>query len=115
VRASVWAAWRAKAKLALSERTYTCTTCGLVLNRDENAARNLAALAADVAQSRGETENAPRETGRDGIGRSGGAGVRPTPGGPSALKREPRKRGMPGRKATAAWHVLTHEQMPGNG
>lgn len=91
-----------KAKLALSERTYTCTTCGLLLNRDENAARNLAALAADVAQSCGETENAPRETGRDGIGRSGGADVRPTPGGPSALKREPRKRGTPSRKATAA-------------
>jgi putative transposase len=91
-----------KTKLALSERTYTCTTCGLLLNRDENAARNLAALAVDVAQSCGETENAPRETGRDGIGRSGGAGVRPASGGPSALKREPRKRGTPGRKATAA-------------
>jgi len=35
----------AKAKLALSERTYVCTACGLVLDRDENAARNLAALA----------------------------------------------------------------------
>ena len=29
-----------KAKLALSERTYACTTCGLVLDRDENAARD---------------------------------------------------------------------------
>lgn len=37
----------AKAKLALSERTYVCTACGLVLDRDENAARNLAALAAE--------------------------------------------------------------------
>ncbi|MEU6207947.1 zinc ribbon domain-containing protein [Micromonospora musae] len=34
-------------KLALSERTYTCTTCGLTLNRDLNAAYNLAALAAN--------------------------------------------------------------------
>ncbi|MFE2998087.1 RNA-guided endonuclease InsQ/TnpB family protein [Nocardia sp. NPDC059246] len=35
----------AKAKLALSERTYFCTACGLVLDRDVNAAKNLAALA----------------------------------------------------------------------
>jgi putative transposase len=35
-----------KAKLALSERTFVCTVCGLVLDRDHNAARNLAALAA---------------------------------------------------------------------
>jgi IS605 OrfB family transposase len=35
-----------KAKLPLSERTYRCEDpgCGLVLDRDENAARNLAAL-----------------------------------------------------------------------
>ncbi|MFG1880503.1 IS607 family element RNA-guided endonuclease TnpB [Micromonospora sp. NPDC049102] len=38
-----------KTKLALSERTYDCTTCGLTLDRDLNAARNLAALAADAA------------------------------------------------------------------
>ena len=37
-----------KTKLALSERTYTCDTCGLILDRDVNAALNLAALAADV-------------------------------------------------------------------
>jgi putative transposase len=35
-----------KTKLALSEREYTCAACGLVLDRDLNAARNLAALAA---------------------------------------------------------------------
>lgn len=40
----------AKAKLMLSERTYSCLACGLVLDRDLNAALNLAALAADTAQ-----------------------------------------------------------------
>jgi len=49
----------AKAKLPLSERTYRCEHCALVLDRDENAARNLAALAEDVvAASRAETVNA---------------------------------------------------------
>ncbi|MEW2331725.1 IS607 family element RNA-guided endonuclease TnpB [Micromonospora chersina] len=36
----------AKTKLTLSEREYACETCGLILDRDLNAARNLAALAA---------------------------------------------------------------------
>jgi putative transposase len=34
-----------KAKLLLSERTYVCTACGLVLDRDVNAAVNLLSLA----------------------------------------------------------------------
>ena len=37
-----------KTKLALSEREYQCGVCGTVLDRDRNAARNLAALAAQV-------------------------------------------------------------------
>ena len=40
-----------KAKLALSERTYTCAACGLVTDRDVNAARNLLNLAASGAES----------------------------------------------------------------
>ena len=33
-----------KAKLLLSEREYVCTNCGLILDRDLNAAINLARL-----------------------------------------------------------------------
>lgn len=36
-----------KAKLAVSEREYQCEACGLVIDRDRNAALNLAALAAE--------------------------------------------------------------------
>jgi putative transposase len=44
----------AKAKLALSRRTFACGACGLVLDRDVNAARNLAALAAGTGELRRE-------------------------------------------------------------
>lgn len=40
-----------KAKLGLSERTYRCDNCGLIMNRDVNAARNLMYLAAGGAES----------------------------------------------------------------
>ncbi len=38
-----------KTKLSLSVRVFTCEHCGLVLDRDINAALNLAALAAILA------------------------------------------------------------------
>jgi len=44
--------------LPLSERTYRCEHCGLVLDRDENAARNLQARATQVDGSGPETKNA---------------------------------------------------------
>jgi len=47
-----------KANLLLSERTYRCERCGLRIDRDLNAALNLAALAEIVAPSGGETRNA---------------------------------------------------------
>jgi len=47
---------RVRAKLALAERRYRCE-CGLDIDRDLNAARNLAALAANVAGGRSETRN----------------------------------------------------------
>ena len=39
-----------KAKLGLSERTYQCDHCGLAIDRDTNAARNLLKLAASGAE-----------------------------------------------------------------
>jgi putative transposase len=63
-----------KADLPLGMRVFACGACGLVLDRDLNAARNLALLAEDeagvVAASSAETQNACGEgsAGRAGIG-----------------------------------------------
>ncbi|MCL6521018.1 MAG: IS607 family element transposase accessory protein TnpB [Firmicutes bacterium] len=65
-----------KEHLRLSERVYRCEACGLVLDRDENAARNLAALVAAVAGSGPETINAR------------GGDVRPGISGLTPMKRE---------------------------
>ncbi|MDO8124355.1 MAG: zinc ribbon domain-containing protein [Candidatus Hermodarchaeota archaeon] len=46
-----------KKRLSLSERIFICESCGLQLNRDLNAARNL------VTASWTETENACYEAG----------------------------------------------------
>jgi putative transposase len=64
--------WR-KPNLTLTERTFTCDTCGLTLGRDINAARNLCHLAASGAES----QNAC------------GPQVRPGPAGHSGTKQEP--------------------------
>jgi IS605 OrfB family transposase len=65
-----------KAKLTLAERTFTCEHCGLRVDRDLNAARNLAKLAQHVAQSGWETVNAR------------GADQKSQPAGQVAMKRE---------------------------
>jgi putative transposase len=66
-----------KAKLRLSERVFVCTTCGLVLDRDENAAINLASLVKHVVAGSGpETENG---RGADRKTRPVRAGGRETP------------------------------------
>jgi putative transposase len=46
-----------KATLRLSERTFRCDECGLVLDRDLNAARNLAGLAEQVIEVIGGTSS----------------------------------------------------------
>ncbi|MGV9869561.1 IS607 family element RNA-guided endonuclease TnpB [Rhodococcus koreensis] len=48
-----------KAKLRLSERTFVCESCGMSIDRDLNAARNLAALVQASSPSCGATENEP--------------------------------------------------------
>ena len=70
-----------KTKLALSERTYVCEACGTVLDRDVNAAVNLARLAASGADSDGRGADQ-----RTGLARQ------------VAVKRQPgtRKRGQTG-------------------
>jgi putative transposase len=62
-----------KEHLELSERIYRCTSCGLVIDRDLNAALNLK----DVAASRTETKNAC------------GGDIRPREGRQTPRKQEP--------------------------
>lgn len=80
-----------KTKLRLSERTYQCDACGLVLDRDLNAARNLAALVEHTSSpSCGATLNEP----------DGNPCKTPPPGAAGTATGRP-TRSMPRRKATA--------------
>jgi putative transposase len=77
-----------KAKLPLAERTFCCEACGLQMDRDLNAARNLAKLTEFVAQSGWETPNAR------------GADRKPQPAGQVAMKREAGTGSCPGETGT---------------
>jgi len=66
-----------KAKLPLSERAYVCTACGMIADRDQNAALNLA----------GYGKHQLAGSGPDSNGR--GADRKTTPGSRVAVKRQP--------------------------
>ncbi|HUZ25253.1 MAG TPA: IS607 family element RNA-guided endonuclease TnpB [Streptosporangiaceae bacterium] len=78
-----------KAKLPLSERTYACTSCGLVADRDVNAARNLAALGRRELAGSGPDSNGRGADRKTGLARR------------VAVKRQPgtRQRGQTGTAA----------------
>jgi putative transposase len=80
-----------KAKLRLSERVYRCESCGPVLDRDLNAARNLAALARceTSSPSCGATRNEPAGNPRQTRARraAGTATGRPAPTGAGQRRR----------------------------
>jgi putative transposase len=61
-----------KAKLPLSDREYECTTCGLVSDRDVNAAVNLSAVARHALETREQQQY-------DGVSDAGEASSRQTP------------------------------------
>ncbi len=77
-----------KAKLSLATRTFDCEHCGVVIDRDLNAAVNLAALAAGISTVAGsgpETRNArtgtlpPREAGTGQPDKTGTASLEEAP------------------------------------
>ncbi|SES50891.1 IS607 family element RNA-guided endonuclease TnpB, partial [Lentzea flaviverrucosa] len=82
-----------KAKLCLSERVYRCEVCGLVLDRDLNAARNLAALVRRETSSpscgatRNEPDGNPRKTRT--MRAPGTATGRPAPAGQRRRRKAP--------------------------
>jgi putative transposase len=85
----------AKAKLALSERVFTCHACGLAIDRDLNAALNLAQMAQQQAQAEGKTKCYVARTGRETENARRGR-VRPsTRAGHSPTKREDSPQGEP--------------------
>ncbi len=78
----------ARAKLALSERVFTCDACGLVLDRDLNAALNLARMAQRHAQAEGNSKCYVARTGRETQNARRGQLSPSTSAGHSPLKRE---------------------------
>jgi putative transposase len=90
-----------KAKLPLRVRIFECDACGMVLDRDLNAARNLALLV--VRESGTGVAGDPQPQGWNGRGAD-----RKTPlAGLVAVKRPPPNRGTGGRQRPTADRELT--------
>jgi putative transposase len=77
-----------RAKLALSERVFACEVCGLVIDRDLNAALNLARMAYQQAQADGISKCYVARTGRETQNARRGQVSPTTNGRPSPVKRE---------------------------
>jgi putative transposase len=77
-----------RAKLSLSERVFACDACSLVIDRDLNAALNLARTAYHHAQAEGNSKCYVARTGRETPNARGGQVSPTTSGRLSPLKRE---------------------------
>ena len=108
---------RRKPSLTLAERTFTCEACGLVLDRDENAARNLLALAASVAERLNDCGGTVRpghagrvpvkqELGAAHAGKTGAASGQPLAAGQVSAHAH-----LPQRHSGPALHADPHETM----
>ncbi len=84
-----------KAKLALSERVFTCDACGLIIDRDLNAALNLARMAHQHAQAEGRLKCNVARTGRETQNARRGQVSPSTRAGHSPSKREDSPAGEP--------------------
>jgi putative transposase len=90
-----------KAKLALSERLFTCDACALVMDRDLNASLNLAEMAQRYAQAEGNEKCHVARTGRETLNARRGQVSPATRGRLSPLKREASSEASQARKSLA--------------
>lgn len=99
-----------KPKLPLSQRLFRCDTCGLTLDRDVNAARNLAQLVA------GHGTGSASETGGPHAANARGDQVRPAPqqrDGHRSMKREARTASPAGQTGSLRPQGRSVQVIPG--